>query len=88
MYQSPFLGTTCWSFIGPEPGGPELMVRVKEGKKLIFPGLRSQLSCSRSQPEIYICIYIDRDRDRERERKKKKGRKTLVETSSDGAKVF
>ena len=26
----PVLGATCWSFNGPEPGGPELTIRKRE----------------------------------------------------------
>ena len=61
--------------------------RVEEGKRLIFPGLRSRLSCSReSARNIYR--ERDRDRDKKREKERKEGRKTVVETSSDRAKVF
>ena len=69
----------CWSFNGPEPGGPELRMRVKEGKRLMFPGLRSRLSRSREST---------RNRERERERKGERKRDRHGDQSSDGAKVF
>ena len=57
---------TWWSRVNDE--------RVKERKRLLFPGLRSQLSCSRESA-------------RNREIETKKERKT-GDPSSDGAKVF
>ena len=68
--------TGCWSFNGPEPGGLELtMKRVKEGKRLIFLGLHSRVSCSRESA-----------RNREIEKESKKERHG--DQNSDGAKVF
>ena len=52
--------------------------RVKEGKRLIFPGLRSRLSSSGNQPE----------RERERERKRERKTDRNGDRSSDVAKVF
>ena len=49
---------TWWSGVDDE--------RVKEGKRLIFPGLCSQLSCSKES---------GRNRESERERERKKERK-------------
>ena len=53
----------CWSFIGLEPGGPELMMR--EWKRLIFPGLHSRLLCSRESAG-------NREREREGERERER----------------
>ena len=51
--------------------------RVKEEKRLIFPGLCSQLLCTRESAK-------NRGLEREREMKKERHR----DPSSDGAKVF
>ena len=51
---------------------------MKEGKRLIFPGLCSQLSYSRESA---------RNRDKEKERKKER-KKDTGDPSSEGAKVF
>ena len=56
---------TWWSGVDDE--------RVKEGKRLIFPGLCSQISCSRESAR-------NSERERERERNR--------DPSSNGAKVF
>ena len=70
---------------------------MNEGKRLIFPGLRSRLSHSReSARNIYIYIYIyiyrererEREKEREKERKKERKKKKTQGPSSDGAKVF
>ena len=70
----PVLGGSCWSLIELEPGGPESMMReLKKGKRLIFPGLHSWLSCSRESA---------RNREIEREReggKKDTGTQALME---------
>ena len=62
---------TWWSGVDDE--------RVKEGKRLIFPRLRSRLSRSRESA---------RKRERERERKKERKKKRHGDPSSDGAKVL
>ena len=67
---SPCSGATCWSFNGPEPGGPELTMRVKKVKRLIFPGLHSQLPHSRESARTR-----EREGERERARERKKERK-------------
>ena len=46
--------------------------RVKEGKRLIFPGFRSWLSCSRESARKRV-------REREKERKKDTGTQALME---------
>ena len=62
---------TWWSRVGDE--------RVKERKRVIFPGLCSRLSCSRESA---------RKRERERERKKERKKERHWDPSSDGAKVL
>ena len=65
----------CWSFNGAEPGGLESTMRkVKEGKRLIFPGLHSRLLSSRESAR-------NREIKRKRKKKKKKdtGAKALME---------
>ena len=52
---------TWWSGVDNE--------KVKEEKRLIFPGLRSRLSCSRESARN---IYIERDRDRDKKREKER----------------
>ena len=53
--------------------------RVKEGKRLIFPGLPSRLSRSTESA---------RNREIVRERQRERGRERHGDPSSDGAKVF
>ena len=62
---------TWWSGVDNE--------RVKEEKRLIFPGLRSRLSCSRE---------LARNRERETETEKERKKERHGDPSSDGAKVF
>ena len=62
-----------WSFNGPEPGCPESTMRKWKKERIIFPGLRSRLSCSRDQPEI------ERERERKKERKKDTGTQAPME---------
>ena len=64
----------CWSFNGLEPGGPELRMRMKEGKRLMFPGLHSRLSRSRESTR-----NREREREREKERETDTGTKALME---------
>ena len=54
---------------------------MKEGKRLIFPGLHSWLLHSRESAR-------NRERERERERKKERKKERHGDPSSDGAKVF
>ena len=56
---------------------------VKEGKRLIFPGLCGQLPCSRESAKNR---EIKRKRGRERKKERKKERQG--DQSSDGAKLF
>ena len=59
--------------------------RVKEGKRLIFPGLRSWLSRSRESARNR---ELEKERERERGRKKDRQTDRNRDPSSDGAKVF
>ena len=64
---------TWWSRVDNE--------KVKEGKRLIFPGLHNRLSHSReSARNMYIYIEGERKRKRKKERH--------GDPSSDGAKVL
>ena len=62
---------TWWSGVDDE--------KVKEGERLIFPGLHSRLSSSRKSA---------RNRRREREREKGRKKERHGDQSSDGAMVF
>ena len=68
---------TWWSGVDNE--------RVKEGKRLIFPGLNSWLSRSRESARNR---EGGRERERERERQKERQKDRHGGPSSDGAKVF
>ena len=62
---------------------------MKEGKSLIFPGLRSRLPHSRESARNRERERDrDRDRDRERQRETERERQRYGDPSSDGAKVF
>ena len=62
--------------------------RVKEGKRLIFPGLRSQLLHSRESNRNREIRDTHTHREREREREKERKKERHGDPSSDGAKVF
>ena len=62
---------TWWSRVNDE--------RVKERKRLLFPGLCSRLSCSRESA---------RNREIEKKRGRERKKERQGDPSSDGAKVF
>ena len=67
---------------------------MKEGKRVIFLGLCSQLLPFRESARniyiyFYIYIYIERERDRQTDRQTERQRdRETWDPSSEGAKVF
>ena len=64
-----------WSFNGPEPGGPESIMRKWKKERGYSLGYTAGFRTPGNQPEI----ERERDRERERERERDTGTKALME---------